>query len=346
MSDSIAQQVADEPPLLKVEGLELDLVLEQGTVRAVDDLSLHIRRGETLCLVGESGCGKTLTALAIGRLAPEPPARYVSGRILLDGRDMLRLGRSELRATRGKVVSYVFQEPAASLNPVLRIGTQIQEVLRLHCPEKAGNDEVARWLKLVGIAAPEQRARAYPHELSGGMQQRAMIALALAAHPRLLIADEPTTALDVTVQAQIMDLLQDLQRQLGMSLLLITHNLHLAAGVADCIAVMYAGQIVEEGPAAELLHHPLHPYTRALIRAVPTLGAKQERLAAIPGQVPSPGSFPSGCRFHPRCGHARKNCADCPVDLLGTVANHSVRCHYWNAPPPTADEALNPSLVS
>jgi oligopeptide/dipeptide ABC transporter ATP-binding protein len=232
----------------------------------------------------------------------------------------------ELRGIRGGVVSYVFQEPGASLNPVFRVGTQIKEALRLHRPDTATDAEAVRLLKLVGIPAPEMRRRCYPHELSGGMQQRVMIAMALAAHPRLLVADEPTTALDVTIQAQLIELLRDLRRQFGMAILLITHNLGLVGEIADDVAVMYAGQIVEAGPARELLKRPLHPYTQALIRSVPELGSNAERLAAIPGTVPLPGAFPRGCRFHPRCPIAEPACSSTTPTLETVASRRLVRC--------------------
>ncbi|MGH8024701.1 MAG: ABC transporter ATP-binding protein [Limisphaerales bacterium] len=228
-------------------------------LRAIDGVSLAIEAGESLCLVGESGCGKTVTALSIGKLAPSPPANYVGGEILLNGRDVLKMSRAELRKIRGGVVGYVFQEPGAALNPVFRVGNQIKESLKLHRPDKANDAEVIRLLKLVGIPAPESRIRNYPFEMSGGMQQRVMIAMALASEPKLLVADEPTTALDVTIQAQILDLLLDLKKRLGMAILLITHNLGIVGDMADRLAVMYAGQIVELAPARELLRRPLHP---------------------------------------------------------------------------------------
>jgi peptide/nickel transport system ATP-binding protein len=257
--------------LLEIKNLKMDFGRNAGAVRAIDDVSLTVKVGETVCLVGESGCGKTVTALSIARLVPTPPAHYVGGEILLNGRDVLKMTARQLREIRGGVVSYVFQEPGAALNPVFRVGNQIKESLKLHRPEKATDQEVIRLLKLVGIPAPEARRRSYPFELSGGMQQRVMIAMALASEPKLLVADEPTTALDVTIQAQILDLLRDLKQRLGMAILLITHNLGIVGDLADRVAVMYAGQIVELAPARELLRRPLHPYTRALMASVPKL---------------------------------------------------------------------------
>src|SRR5713101_1460129 len=265
-------------PLLEIKSLQLDFVSDGQAFRAVDDVSLAIDSGETLCLVGESGCGKSVTALSIARLVATPPALYTGGQILLNGQDVLRMSKARLREIRGGVVSYVFQEPATSLNPVFRVGNQIKESLRLHRPEAATDGEVIRLLKLVGIPAPESRRRDYPHQLSGGMQQRVVIAMALASRPKLLVADEPTTALDVTIQAQIIELLLDLKRTLSMAILLITHNLGIVGDLADRVAIMYAGQIVETAPARELLRRPLHPYTVALMNSVPHLGSNLERL--------------------------------------------------------------------
>jgi oligopeptide/dipeptide ABC transporter ATP-binding protein len=242
------------------------------------------------------------------------------------------MDKTELRSIRGGVVSYIFQEPSASLNPVFRVGNQIKESLKLHRPEVATDDEVIRLLKLVGIPAPESRIRDYPHQMSGGMQQRIMIAMALASQPKLLIADEPTTALDVTIQAQIMELLLDLKKRLGMSILLITHNLGIVGDIADRVAVMYSGQIVEMAPAHDLLRRPLHPYTLALMNSVPKLGGTQGRLNAIPGNVPNLGSIPSGCRFHPRCPRAQPDCAQKVPDLIEVEPGRWVRCPYWNKP--------------
>ena len=240
-------------------------------------------------------------------------------------------------------MSYIFQEPSASLNPVFRVGNQIKESLKLHRPDAATDDEVIRLLKLVGIPAPESRIRDYPHQLSGGMQQRVMIAMALASHPKLLIADEPTTALDVTIQAQIIELLADLKKRLGMSMLLITHNLGIVGDIADRLAVMYAGQIHELAPANELLAKPLHPYTQALMNSVPKLSSDAKRLTAIPGNVPNLGAFPSGCRFHPRCPKARFDCPERSPELEQVLPGRSVRCFYWNTPLPEPHQALNPN---
>ena len=373
-------------PLLEINNLKMDFGTGPDALRAVDGASLTIGAGETVCLVGESGCGKTVTALSIARLVPVPPANYVGGEILLNGRDVLKMSNGELRQIRGGVVSYVFQDPGASLNPVFRIGNQIKESLKLHQPEKlrplaptlstfggereknlqlhdgfpsprpsgekvvhakrdrmrgfdlrnlfglfrkTSDAEIIRLLKLVGIPAPESRIRNYPFELSGGMQQRVMIAMALASEPKLLVADEPTTALDVTIQAQILELLHDLKQRLGMAILLITHNLGIVGDMADRVAVMYAGQIVELSPAKELLRRPLHPYTKALINSVPKLAGGASRLSAIPGNVPRIGNFPPGCRFAPRCPIAKPECSDKIPELLEVEPGRWVRCPFW-----------------
>jgi oligopeptide/dipeptide ABC transporter ATP-binding protein len=315
--------------LLEIRNLKMDFGKNAEALRAIDDVSFRIGAGETVCLVGESGCGKTVTALSIGKLVPMPPANYVGGEILLNGQDVLKMSGEALRSIRGGVVSYIFQEPGAALNPVFRIGNQIKESLKLHRPEKATNEEVIRLLKLVGIPAPESRIRNYPFELSGGMQQRVMIAMALASEPKLLVADEPTTALDVTIQAQILDLLRDLKQRLGMAILLITHNLGIVGDMADRVAVMYAGQIVELSPAKELLRRPLHPYTKALMASVPKLGSDADRLSAIPGSVPRIGNFPPGCRFTPRCAIAKPECSQKNPDLIEVEPGRWVRCPFW-----------------
>lgn len=312
--------------LLEIDHLQVDFATESGRVRALDGVDLTLSEGETLCLVGESGSGKSITALSIARLAPTPPAIYAGGQILLEGREVLSLGKQDLRKIRGKVVNYIFQEPGASLNPVYRVGTQILEALRLHRPGNASKEEVVRLLKEVRIPDPEVRADAFPHQLSGGMQQRVMIAMALASRPKLLIADEPTTALDVTVQAQIMELLQELKEKEGMSILLITHNLHLVKDIADRIAVMYAGQIVETGPAMELIRKPRHPYTRALLQSTPRLGDQKLRMQSIPGAVPQLGAWPRGCRFHPRCAHAVASCREVEPPMIQIGVNHLAKC--------------------
>jgi oligopeptide/dipeptide ABC transporter ATP-binding protein len=334
-------------PLLEIKNLQLDFVFDGQAARAVDGVSLSLAAGETLCVVGESGCGKSVTAQSIAHLVPVPPARYVGGQILLNGRDVLQMTNDELCEIRGGVVSYVFQEPGAALNPVFRVGAQIKESLKLHrplTPSLSSSDgervakgrvsgsydaEVIRLLKLVGIPAPESRIRDYPFQMSGGMQQRVMIAMALASEPKLLVADEPTTALDVTIQAQILDLLRDLKQRLGMAILLITHNLGIVGDMADRVAVMYAGQIVELAPARELLRRPLHPYTRALMASVPKLSGGAKRLTAIPGNVPRIGNFPPGCRFAPRCPIVRPECSNAVPELIEVESGRFVRCPFW-----------------
>ncbi len=343
-------------PLLEIKHLKLDFIVGEASLRAVDDVSLTLDTGETVCLVGESSCGKSVTALSIARLLPTPPARYMGGEILLNGSNVLDKSDAELRQIRGGVVSYVFQEPAASLNPVMRVGAQIKEALKLHRrdfgsragdsqgavanegdgaqgvtrPTKSDLDgEVIRLLKLVGLPAPETRMRDYPFQLSGGMQQRVMIAMALASRPKLLVADEPTTALDVTIQAQILELLRDLKQRLGMAILLITHNLGIVGDMAERVTVMYAGQIVELAPAGELLRRPLHPYTRALMASVPKLSGSAERLTAIPGNVPRIGNCPLGCRFAPRCPIAKPECSAEVPALVEVEPQRWVRCPFW-----------------
>ena len=315
--------------LLEVRNLQIEFGRGPQALRAVDGVSLTVESAQTLGLVGESGSGKTVTALAIARLLASPPACYANGEIILEGRDVLKMTPRQLRGIRGGTVSYVFQNPGASLNPVFRIRHQIKEALQLHRPEAASDTEVARLLELVGVSA--RVAGSYPHELSGGMQQRVMIAIALAPQPKLLVADEPTTALDVTVQAQIIDLLHDLQEQLGMAILLITHNLGIVGDLAHHVAVMYAGQIVENAPTMELLTQPLHPYTRALIDSVPDLDHQSERLTMIPGSVPLPGAFPEGCRFHPRCPRAIAECSQRPPEFIEAKPRRWTRCPLWNA---------------
>jgi oligopeptide/dipeptide ABC transporter ATP-binding protein len=323
--------------LLEIKNLHLAF----GKTGVLDGISLAMEPNEVLCIVGESGSGKSVTALSIARLLATPPARYTAGEILLEGRDTLLMSKRELRKIRGGVVSYVFQDPGSSLNPVFRVGAQILETLRLHRPESATQEEVIRLLKLVRISAPEQRINDYPHQLSGGMQQRIMIALAIAAQPKLLVADEPTTALDVTIQAQILELLRDFRNRLGTGILLITHNLGIVSQIADRIAVMYAGQIVESGTASEILRGPRHPYTQALMQSVPALGANVQRLQAIPGTVPRPGAFPKGCRFHPRCFKSRPDCAEIEPKLELLQDGRAVRCRYWNCPPPDEENDAN-----
>ena len=313
--------------LLEVENLGVELERPGGATPLVDGVSFQLAAGDSLCLVGESGCGKSITALALAGLLL-PPLRFSGGKILFRGLNVVSAGEKELRKIRGAGISYIFQDPGAALNPVLTIGTQIRESLKLHRPEACNDAEIIRLLRLVQIPDPEHRLRAYPHELSGGMQQRVMIAMAIAPKPALLVADEPTTALDVTVQAQILTLLAELKRELGMALILITHNLPIARGITNRMHVMYAGQWVETGPTADILDRPKHPYTRALLRSMPEFGTTRERLEAIPGTVPSPGNWPAGCRFADRCSIVQ---ADCRVRLPALEKmgeSRAVRCPY------------------
>lgn len=316
-------------PLLEVKNLKLEFATPTGSVRALDGVGFQMERGESVCLVGESGSGKSITALSIARLVPSPPARVVEGQIFLEGHNVLTMSKKELRRFRGGVASYVFQEPGASLNPVFRVGRQIQEAMRLHRPDAASEYEVIRLLERVGIPAAEARFHDYPHQMSGGMQQRVMIAMAIAPRPKLLVADEPTTALDVTIQAQILELLREMKEQLGMSILLITHNLGIVREIADRVLVMYAGQIVESGPVEQVLRAPRHPYTRALLESVPALGSGVERLKAIGGSVPQLGGWPAGCRFHPRCPMRRPDCEEGVPPLFDAGPNRQARCLYW-----------------
>jgi oligopeptide/dipeptide ABC transporter ATP-binding protein len=320
--------------LLSVRGLTTRFFTEEGVSYAVEDVSFDIPRGQTVALVGESGCGKTVTALSILRLVPDPPGRIVSGSVSLGGADLLKLPEARVREVRGNRISMVFQEPMTSLNPVFTIGDQIIEALVLH--KKVGGGEALTqtiaMLRKVGIPDPEARVREYPHQMSGGMRQRAMIAMALVCGPELLIADEPTTALDVTIQAQILDLLKGLQDEIGMSILLITHDLGVVAEIARHVAVMYAGRIVEEADVQELYENPLHPYTVGLFRSRPSLERKGP-LAAIPGLVPSPLAIPPGCAFHPRC--PLSDGAKCVHDRPplepkkeGQAQGHAAACWY------------------
>ena len=307
----------DAPALLAVDGLKTVFHTRDGMLRAVDGVGFSLRPAETLAIVGESGCGKSVTALSLMRLVPDPPGRIVGGRVELAGVDLLSLKEEAMRRVRGKDISMIFQEPMTSLNPVISIGRQIAEVFLLHedLDRSAAWRKAIEMLRLVRIPEPEQRAGEYPHQLSGGMRQRAMIAMALACNPKVLIADEPTTALDVTIQAQILDLIIELQRTLGTAVILITHDLGVVAETAQRVIVMYAGRKVEEARVDELFAHPLHPYTRGLMASVPRLalmrGAGERadgRLAEIPGMVPSLAELPAGCVFAPRCAFAQERC--------------------------------------
>jgi peptide/nickel transport system ATP-binding protein len=297
-------------PLLCVRHLVTAFETDEGYLRAVDDVSFDVFPGRTLGIVGESGCGKSVTSLSIMRLIPSPPGVIERGEALFEGRDLLSLREAEMRSLRGNQISMIFQEPMTSLNPVYTIGTQIIEAVRLHqrMSRRAARARAIELLDLVGIPAPQERADSYPHTLSGGMRQRAMIAMALACQPRLLIADEPTTALDVTIQAQILDLLRSLQKELGMSIILISHDLGVMAEFADEIAVMYAGKIVEHAETGALFREPRHPYTRGLLRSLPSVRNRGSRLPTIPGIVPDLRTLPDGCRFQDRCDLVSAEC--------------------------------------
>ncbi|MBM3568465.1 MAG: ABC transporter ATP-binding protein [Alphaproteobacteria bacterium] len=316
------------PPLLSIEGLTVAFATRAGTVAAVDGVSLALEPGEVLGLVGESGSGKSVTALAVMGLLPEPIGRIAAGAIRFEGRALTALAAEDLRRLRGDRMAMIFQEPMTSLNPLMTVGTQIAETLVEHrgLAWSAARGRAKELLERVRIADAQARLESYPHELSGGMRQRVMIAAALACEPRLLIADEPTTALDVTIQAQILDLLRELRRDLGMAVLLITHDLGVVAEFADRIAVMYAGRIVEDAPVARLFAAPLHPYTQGLLRSMPEIDRDVARLAAIEGTVPHPGAWPAGCRFAPRCERAGAECRAGDVALRMLADRHAAAC--------------------
>ncbi len=313
--------------LLEVRALETVFVLPGGTARAVDRVSFDVDAGRVLGLVGESGCGKSMTALSVMRLVP-PPGHIAGGQVRLDGRDLLALSEREMRRVRGTSVAMIFQEPMTSLNPVFTVGMQVTEGLRVHrgLGRRAARARAIELLTEVGIADPARRAAEYPHQLSGGMRQRVMIAMAIACEPRILIADEPTTALDVTIQADILDLLHTLRERHGMGLLLITHDLGVVAERADDVAIMYAGRIVEQAPVLEIFDHPRHPYTQALFRSMPGMGKRQARLETIPGQVPDLLRLPGGCAFRDRCPARIAACADVVPTLEERAPGHRVAC--------------------
>jgi oligopeptide/dipeptide ABC transporter ATP-binding protein len=321
--------------LLEVRNLRTQFPTRAGLVRAVDGVSFHLDKGELLGLVGESGCGKSITALSVMRLI-SPPGKIVEGEILFDGQDLLKLSDDRMRGMRGDDIAMIFQDPMTSLNPVFTIGDQIGEALRLH--RKLSKQDARRAtieaMKEVSIPDPARRVDDYPHQLSGGMRQRVMIAMALACDPKLLIADEPTTALDVTIQAQILELLNELRRTRELAVLLITHDLGVVAEVADRVAVMYTGRIVEESPVEELFARPKHPYTEGLLRSVPKLTIeeveKKERLETIEGMVPSPTALPAGCHFAPRCPHRMPRCTEGIIPLYELEASVSVRCVLYD----------------
>ena len=314
--------------LLSIRNLSVEFHTEEGVVRAVDQVSFDIPRGKTVCLVGESGCGKSVSSYALLGLV-SPPGRVVEGEAILDGQDLLKLPDSDLRSIRGNRISMIFQEPMTSLNPVFTIGDQIIEAILSHqdMGKNAAREKAISMLKRVKIPAAEQRVDEYPHQLSGGMRQRALIAMALVSEPELLIADEPTTALDVTIQAQILELLKELQAESDLSVLFITHDLGVVAEIADEVVVMYASRVVEKAPARELFANPLHPYTQGLFSSLPSLGGSSDgRLKTIEGSVPDPLAFPTGCKFWPRCELAVDGCREVEPVLRTLVAGHSAAC--------------------
>jgi len=318
-------------PLLEVRSLSTHFFTEEGVIRAVENVTFEIHSGEILGLVGESGCGKSVTGLSILKLIPIPPGKIVSGEILFDGKRLLELEEKEMEKVRGNEISMIFQEPMTSLNPVFSIGDQIMEAILLH---QGGSKTEARRrtieiLDRVRIPSPETRIDAYPHQLSGGMRQRAMIAMALSCQPKLLIADEPTTALDVTIQAQVLHLLKEIQREMGMAVMLITHDLGVVAEIADRVAVMYAGRILEYGPSEAIFQQVRHPYTKGLLNSIPLLEEKRKRLNAIPGQVPNPMDLPVGCKFHPRCYLMIEECKKEEPPLFQVNGDHFSRCIRW-----------------
>jgi oligopeptide/dipeptide ABC transporter ATP-binding protein len=318
-------------PLLEIRSLTTHFVTEDGVVRAVENVNLDIHPGEVLGLVGESGCGKSVTGLSVLRLLPVPPAKIVNGEILFDGRNLLELTEEEMEKVRGNDIAMIFQEPMTSLNPVFTIGDQIIEAILLHqgLDKREARKRAIALLDRVRIPSPETRIDAYPHQLSGGMRQRVMIAMALSCQPKLLIADEPTTALDVTIQAEVLRLLREIQRDMGMSVLLITHDLGVVAETADRVAVMYAGRIMEYAPIETIFSNVRNPYTKGLLTSMPQLEQRRERLNAIPGQVPDPMDLPVGCKFHPRCYLMIEECKKEEPPLFQVSGDHFSRCIRW-----------------
>jgi oligopeptide/dipeptide ABC transporter ATP-binding protein len=322
----------ERTPLLEVRGLRTHFATERGEVRAVDGVDFSLQRGRTLGIVGESGCGKSVTALSILRLVPQPPGRIAGGEVRFEGEDLLKATAQRMRDLRGDKLSMIFQEPMTSLNPAFPVGDQIAEALLRHRNLTRGeaHEKAVAMLRKVRIPAPESRAREYPHQLSGGMRQRVMIAMALACNPRLLIADEPTTALDVTIQAQILELMRALRAELGTAIILITHDLGVIAEVADDVIVMYAGQVVERCAVPRLFAEPHHPYTIGLLGSIPRLDHEQAQLSAIEGFVPDAAAMPAGCRFHPRCPFSVEKCRREEPPLMEVAKDHLASC--WRAP--------------
>ncbi|MGE4158845.1 MAG: ABC transporter ATP-binding protein [Planctomycetota bacterium] len=314
--------------VLSVQGLRTHFRTDDGVVPSVDGVSFELRRGKTLCVVGESGCGKSVTAFSLMRLIPMPPGFFAGGSVMFEGRDLLKLPEDEMRKLRGNRLAMIFQEPMTSLNPVFTVGDQIMEAILLHqkLPRREARTKAIEMLRKVGIPSPELRIDDFPHQMSGGMKQRVMIAMALSCEPDVLIADEPTTALDVTIQAQILDLLRDLQQSGNMSILLITHDLAVVSEVADEVVVMYAAKVVERAGVKELFGNPLHPYTQGLLKAIPQLGRRTDRLSEIPGQVPKPQNYPKGCHFAERCPHVVARCREAEPPMVEVRPGHFTAC--------------------
>ena len=333
--------------LLEIRNLRTSFRTEDGRVQAVDDVSLGIKPGEVVGVVGESGCGKTVTSLSILQLLASPPASIDSGEIIFNGTDLLKLSPDEMRRIRGNEIAMIFQEPMTSLNPVFTIGNQLMEAIQLHqqLSGSALRERAIEMLKLVGIPRAEEVIDEYPHRFSGGMRQRAMIAMALSCNPKLLIADEPTTALDVTIQAQILKLMQDLRERIQTAVLFITHDLSVIAEMADRVLVMYAGKVVEEADVFTLFHEPQHPYTQGLIRSRPAIDTEQERLLYIPGNVPNPLEMPGGCPFHPRCPHAMEVCRGQMPPRRTLKDGHAVSCWLHEEVSPEQAAPLHPELA-
>ncbi|MGL4992461.1 MAG: ABC transporter ATP-binding protein [Sarcina sp.] len=320
--------------LVEFKNLQTYFYTSEGTVKAVDDVSFNIREGETVCVVGESGCGKSVTAMSLMGLVPNPPGKVIGGEILFEGKDILKFNTQQLMDMRGNRVSMIFQEPMTSLNPVFKIGEQICEAVILHqgVTKKVAQEKAIKTLKIIGIPRAEEIMKCYPHELSGGMRQRVMIAMAICCEPKLLIADEPTTALDVTIQAQILDLMRSVKKELGTSIMLITHDLGVVAEMADYVVVMYAGKVIEEAPVVELFKNPMHPYTIGLLKSKPLLDGENtaKRLYSIPGQVPNPVGIPVSCYFNERCNKCLNKCKNTQPILKQVKKGHKVACFLYD----------------
>lgn len=327
------EQMNERKKLLEVNDLQTTFFTDSGEIPAVDHVDFYVREGEVLGIVGESGCGKSVTSLSIMQLVPSPPGKITGGEILFEGQDLLKKTEKEMREIRGNDVAMIFQEPMTSLNPLFTIGNQMSEAISLHqkkWSKKQIKERAIEMLKLVGLPRSEEIMKEYPHQLSGGMRQRVMIAMALVCDPKVLIADEPTTALDVTIQAQILKLMRDLNERMNTAILLITHDLGVVAETCERVVVMYAGQVIEEAPTEEIFENPCHPYTRGLIQSVPDMRDKKDRLYSIPGNVPKPGSIDKGCRFAARCESAFSRCWIETPELYRNSENHQTRCFLYD----------------